>query len=165
MTRQQVKVLLDILKDIDHRPAIKRVFLDAYGYELVGVVTDGYMLVAYPLGNADERKELVGKSIGAYELECWYKLADNKSDLANDVERLVADTNQDRGVYPEWKKVIPKEVKITPVIRVNPIYMARMCKIFNEPGIKLEFYGEDCPLVVRVEDKGGIGMIMPLKAQ
>lgn len=166
MNRQQVKVLLEVLKELENRPAIQRVFLDVYANQLCAVVTDGYMLVAYPLGLADDLKELIGQSITDVDLIQWYKLANPKDWLdvpaiLEMTERVKAAELYKANSYPKWQTVIPKEPKVTPVLRINPIYLTRVCKIFEEH-IKMEFYGEKMAVVLR-PSKGGIGLIMPMR--
>lgn len=153
MKKQQVKALLDILKN--YREPLTYLQVDLYQNKPVLVATDSYILVAL---YADESlRDKVGQGMTRNQLEIWYKLATAKSVFeAKDVET----EKNDR--YPKWQQII-EATKPEPTNKIgfNAKFATRLEAIAGEQ-LYYELSG-DGAMVANTEN--GLFVLMPLKPE
>lgn len=165
MNKKQVAAFLKVMSKDISRPVICAAHIEMLDDKQVMVATDGYKLSAIYLDETIE--ELNGKLIRRTAFERWYKLADGKSRLtATELQTLLNDDfalndGYLDGQYPEWQKLIPKEVEPQGGMHFNADYVKIIQDLNGDESVSVDLYGSLAPMVVRHDVS--LSLIMPMK--
>lgn len=157
LTRKQVKAYLDVLSNDDYRPALCRAAISLKDGKPYLAATNSYILAALKLD--DSYSELVGKCVLREELVKWYKLADGKSVLTDDVLKDMLVDNAEK--FPGWDALVPKSTTATESIGFHPKYAVALCAVADQD-LNWKLNGTTGPMLA--ETSRGIYMLMPSRA-
>lgn len=172
-TKKQVQSLLKVISKDKYREAITCGYVDVFNGELSLFGTDGYHLTVMKLGvegvDAD-RHPLKGRLIRREAIERWVKLATGKSRL--NVDEVAKISNDDYGLHGSYVEAkYPNVLNIleglngstVPMGRVmfNANLMKNIQDVHGDASVKVEFYGEIAPMLIKSETVTSV--VMPMR--